>query len=94
MHFSYLLLLLLVILSAYSESPHHVKPLDFLDPTSVAVCPNSTSTQLGILSPCSAQNEVYEINMLQNEVGRIILLRMRLSGIKLFCLSLRCSKLM
>src|ERR1700677_2027807 len=91
MHFSYLLLLLLVVLSAYSESPHHVKPPDFLDPTSVAVCSNSSSAQLGILAPVLPlnevyktlplnevyktlpHNEVYEINMLQNEVERIIL---------------------
>ena len=68
MHFSYLLLLLLVVLSTYSESPHHVKPLDFLDPTSVAVCPNSSSAQLGILAPVLPQNEVYITTPPHNEV--------------------------
>jgi hypothetical protein len=82
MHCHYLFLLLLVVLSVYSESPHHVKPTDFLDPTSIAVCTNSSSAQLGILAPVLPQNEVYitfpphnevyETTMLQNEVGGII----------------------
>src|ERR1700727_3549499 len=73
MHFYYFFLLLLVVLSAYSESPHHVKPPDFLDPTSVTVCPNSSSAQLGVLAPVLPQNEVYRIVLPQNEVYRIVL---------------------
>ena len=56
--FYYFSLLLLVVLSAHSESPHHIKPLDSLDPTSVTVCPTSSSAQLGVLAP---QNEVFKI---------------------------------
>src|SRR5882762_5089620 len=73
MHFYYFFLLLLVVLSAYSESPHHVKPPDFLDPTSVTVCPNSSSAQLGVLAPVLPQNEVYRIILPQNEVFRSVL---------------------
>jgi len=56
--FYYFSLLLLVVLSAHSESPHHIKPLDSLDPTSATVCPTSSSAQLGVLAP---QNEVFKI---------------------------------
>src|SRR6202167_2822993 len=73
MHFYYFFLLLLVVLSAYSESPHHVKPPDFLDPTSVTVCPNSSSAQLGVLAPVLPQNEVYRIVLPQNEVFKSVL---------------------
>src|ERR1700691_6070802 len=76
MHFYYFFLLLLVVLSAYSESPHHVKPPDFLDPTSVTVCPNSSSAQLGVLAPVLPQNEVFKIVavncQLSNRVKTII----------------------
>src|SRR6204780_1511804 len=74
--FSSLLLPLIinfVVLSAYSESPHHAKPPDFLDPIGVTVCPNSSSAQLGILAPVLPQNEVFRTTLPQNEVFRILL---------------------
>src|ERR1700691_5899678 len=73
MNYFYSFLLLLVVLSAYSESPQPSKPPDSLDPTSVTVCPNSSSAQLGVLAPVLPQNEVYRIVLPQNEVYRIAL---------------------
>jgi hypothetical protein len=73
MHFYYLFLLLLVVLSAYSGGSHHVKSPDSLDPTSVAVCTNSNSAQLGILAPVLPHNEVYKTTLPQNEVYKIAL---------------------
>jgi hypothetical protein len=70
MYFYYFFLLLLIVLSAYSESPHHVKPPDFLDPTSVTVCPNGSSAQLGVLAPVLPQNEVFR-SVLPNGVFKI-----------------------
>jgi len=89
MNFYYIFLLLLVVLSAYSESPQQGEPPDPLDLTVVAVCPNSDSDSLGVLAPVLSQNEVYRIivlpqsevfgtqNMilLQNEVFRTVLLQ-------------------
>ena len=51
MNFYYIFLLLLVVLSAYSESPQQGEPPDPLDLTVVAVCPNSSSDPLGVLAP-------------------------------------------
>src|SRR6202020_1273399 len=59
MNFLYSFLLLLVVLSAYSESPQHTKPPDFPDPIVATVCSNSSSAQLGILAPVLPQNGVY-----------------------------------
>jgi len=64
MNFYYSVLLLLVVLSAYSESPPYVKPPDS---TIVTVCPNS-SNPLGVLAPVLTQNEVYMSTLPQNEV--------------------------
>jgi hypothetical protein len=67
MNFYYIFLLLLVVLSAYSESPQPPDPL---------VCPNSSSDSLGVLAPVLSQNEmsssVLSQNMIlpQNEVYR------------------------
>jgi hypothetical protein len=47
-YYIFLDLLLLVVLSAYSESPQQRDPLDL---TVVAVCPNSNSDSLGVLAP-------------------------------------------
>jgi hypothetical protein len=47
MNFYYISLLLLVVLSVYSESPRHP---DLLDLTIVAVYPNSSSDSLGVLA--------------------------------------------
>ena len=58
-----------MVLSAYSESPHHAKPPDS-DTTIVTVCPNSIFAQLGISAPVLPQNEVYKITLPQNEVFR------------------------
>jgi hypothetical protein len=77
MNFCYIFLLLLVVLSAYSESPQYGKPLDPLDLTAVTVCPNSSSDSLGVLAPVLPQNEVFgSQNMIlpQNEVYRTIVL--------------------
>jgi len=41
MKFSSIFLLLLVVLSAFFESPQHGKPPDSLDSLLVAVCPNT-----------------------------------------------------
>src|ERR1700691_4883087 len=77
MSFYYIFLLLLVVLSAYSESPEPPGPLDF---SVVAVCPNSSSDPLGVLAPVLSQNEmsgsVLSQNKVlpQNEVYRIIFL--------------------
>jgi len=64
MNFYFSFLLLLVVLSAYSESPPHVKPPDS---TIVTVCPNSHNS-LGVLAPVLTQNEVYMSFLPQNEV--------------------------
>ena len=73
MHFYYFFLLLLVVLSVYSESPQHAKAPDSFNSTVVTVCPNSSSTSLGILAPVLPQNEVFEIALPQNGVFEIVL---------------------
>jgi hypothetical protein len=65
---SYSVLLLLVVLSAYSEGPQYAKPPDPLDSTLVTVYLNSSSAQLGVLAPVLPQNEVYKIALPQHEV--------------------------
>ena len=75
MHFYYFFLLLLVVLSVYSESPHHAKPPDFLDPIRDTVCPNSSSTQLGILAPVLPQNEVFGYESLNDNLKLVLLTR-------------------
>src|SRR6266436_7315442 len=65
MNFYYSFFLLLVVLSAYSEGPQHAKPPD---PTMVAVCPNSSSVSLGVLTPILPQNEVFRTVPPQHEV--------------------------
>jgi hypothetical protein len=81
MNFYYIFLLLLVVLSAYSESPQQGEPPDSLDSTSVAVCPNSSSDPLGVLAPILPQSWVFGSvlpqNMIlpQNEVFKTILLQ-------------------
>src|ERR1700722_13192642 len=57
MNLCYIFLLLLVILSAYSESPQYCKHSDSFDLPLAAVCPNSSSDNLGILAPVLPQNE-------------------------------------
>jgi len=61
-------LLLLVVLSAYSESPQQGEPPDPLDLTVVAVCPNSSSDSLGVLAPVLSQNEMSGSVLFQNRV--------------------------
>ena len=79
MNFYYIFLLLLVVLSAYSESPQQGEPPDSLDSTSAAVCPNSSSDPLGVLAPVLPQSWVFGSvlpqNMVlpQNEVYRAVL---------------------
>src|SRR6202051_3524841 len=61
-------LLLLVVLSAYSESPQQGEPPDPLDLTVVAICPNSSSDSLGVLAPVLSQNEMSGSVLPQNRV--------------------------
>src|ERR1700734_3118137 len=68
MNFNYSFLLLLVVLSAYSEGPQYVKPSDSVDSTLVTVCPDSSSISLGVLAPILPQNEEYISVLPQNEV--------------------------
>ena len=68
MNFYYIFLLLLVVLSAYSESPQYGKPADSLDLTRVTVCPNSSSDSLGVLAPVWPQSEVFGSVQSQNMV--------------------------
>ena len=68
MNFYYMFLLLLVVLSAYSESPQQGEPPDPLDLTVVAVCPNSSSDSLGVLAPVLSQNEMSGSVLFQNRV--------------------------
>ena len=75
MNFYYIFLLLLVVLSAYSESPQYGKPADSLDLTRVTVCPNSSSDSLGVLAPVLPQSEVFRsqnVILPQNEVFQIV----------------------
>ena len=87
MNFYYTFLLLLVVLSAYSENPEHGKPPDSFDLTIAAVCPNSSSDLLGVLAPVLPQNEsgsvlsqnmvlpqdeVYRTDLPLNEVGSVL----------------------
>jgi hypothetical protein len=65
MNFYYILLLLLVVLSAYSESPQPPDPLDF---SVVAVCLNSSSDSLGVLTPVLSQNEIFGSVLSQNMI--------------------------
>src|SRR6202167_6768678 len=68
MNFHYSFLLLLVVLSAYSEGPQYVKPPDSVDSTLVTVCPDSSSISLGVLTPILPQNEEFKFVLPQNEV--------------------------
>ena len=65
MHFHYSFLLLLVVLSVYSESLQHAKAPGS---TVVTVHPSSSTIPLGILAPVLPQNEVLKIVLPQNEV--------------------------
>src|ERR1700734_4309888 len=68
MNFYYIFLLLLVVLSAYSESPQQGEPPDSLDSPSVAVCPNSSSDPLGVLAPILPQSWVFGSVLPQNMI--------------------------
>ena len=67
MNFYYIFLLLLVVLSAYSESSQG-EPPDPLDCTLAAVCPNSSSDPLGVLAPVLPQSWVLGPFLSQNMV--------------------------
>jgi hypothetical protein len=73
MHFHYSFLLLLVVLSVYSESLQHAKAPDSFNSTVVTVHPSSSTIPLGILAPVLPQNEVFKIVLPQNEVSKITL---------------------
>jgi hypothetical protein len=74
MNFNHFFLLLLVVLSAYSEGPQLSKPPDIFDPTSVTVCPNSSSVKLGVLAPVLPQNEVFELVPAPSGVLNVVLI--------------------
>ena len=63
-----------MVLSAYSEGPQLSKPPDIFDPTSVTVCPNSSSIKLGILAPVLPQNEVFELVPAPSGVLNVVLI--------------------
>ena len=67
MNYNCIFLLLLVVLSAYSESPQYANP-----PIEVTVYPNCSSTQLGILAPVLPQNEVYLTTLPHFEVSKTV----------------------
>ena len=68
MNYSYIFLLLLVVLSAQFESPQYAKP-----PTIEAIVyPNSSFSQLGILAPVRPHNEVYKTPPPHHEVYKTI----------------------
>jgi len=67
MNYNCIFLLLLVVLSAYSESPQYANP-----PIEVTVYPNCSSAQLGILAPVLPQNEVYLTTPPHFEVSKTI----------------------
>jgi hypothetical protein len=73
MHFFNSFLLLLVVLSAYSECPQHALSSYSFDSTLVTVYPDGSSAQLGVLAPVLPQNEVFTIAPPQNGVFRTIL---------------------
>src|ERR1700734_1761270 len=73
MIFYHISFLLLVVLSAYSESPQHAKPPDSPNSIGVTICPNSSTAQLGILAPVLPQIEVYKTVLPQNGLFRTIL---------------------
>src|ERR1700685_4069800 len=84
MNFLYSFLLLLVVLSAYSESPQHAKPPDFPDP----ICSNCSSAQLGILAPVLSQNEVFITNLPYIKLSCLIMRCLKLSCPRMGCLKL------
>ena len=63
MDFYHIFLLLLLVLSTYSHSFQHGNPLDYLDFTIVAVCPNSSSDPLGVLTPVLPQSEMFGLEL-------------------------------
>src|SRR6202051_4560379 len=71
-NYSYIFLLLLVVLSGYSESPKYAKPL-----IEVVVYPDSSLAQWGILAtvlPCILpHDEVYKTTQPQNKADKIVL---------------------
>ena len=57
MNFYHISLLLLVVLSAYSEGPQHAKPPQPLDSSVAVVCPKSHHVSLGYLAPVLSMHE-------------------------------------
>jgi hypothetical protein len=58
----HIFLLLLAVLSAYSEIPQHAKPLDSQNTIRVT---NNSSAKLGVSAPVPPQNEVFKIALPQ-----------------------------
>jgi hypothetical protein len=79
MNYHYIFLLLLVVLSAYPESPQHANLPD-PPPIGVTIYPNIISAQLGVLAPVLLQNEVV---LTPSEVFNNVIVNCQLSnGVK------------
>jgi hypothetical protein len=57
MNFYHISLLLVVVLSAYSEGPQHAKPPEPLDSSVATVCSKSSHVSLGFLAPVLSKHE-------------------------------------
>ena len=72
MNFYHISLLLLVVLSTYSEGPQHAKPPEPLDSSVATVCPESSHVSLGFLAPVLSKHDVVHVlppnGVPQNEV--------------------------
>jgi hypothetical protein len=65
MNIYHIFLLLLVVLSAYSECPQHAKPLDSYLAT---VCPRNSHISLGFLAPVLSKDDGFVFVLPQNGV--------------------------
>jgi len=77
--------MLLVVLSAYSESPQQGEAPDSLDSTSVSVCPNSSSYPLGVLAPVLPPPLFYcngAANQFQKSTPSVLVFEINLQNIK------------
>jgi len=71
MNFYHISLLLLVVLSAYSEGPQHAKPPEPLDSSVATVCLKSSHVSLGFLAPVSSKHEGSVFVLPQNNVHAV-----------------------
>src|SRR6266478_5168671 len=71
MNFYHISLLLLVVLSAYSEGPQHAKPPEPLDSSVATVCLKSSHIALGFLAPVLYKHEGSVFVLPQNNVHAV-----------------------